>query len=121
MKVLVVDDEPLVVWSLVRAIERLNCHVDWAISGTDAISKIERDLYDIVITDYRMPDLNGVEVVRKTREKNPSAMILVITAYSGEDELMNAVKSNLIHKLVEKPYNLEDVLKFIKEVRDKNE
>ncbi len=116
MKVLVVDDEPLVVWSLVKAIEPMKHYVDWALNGREAIQRIKNNIYDLLITDYKMPDVTGVEVIKRMKEVNASAKVIVITAYKSENELLDAIKNNLINKMIEKHYVLDDVVKSIKEV-----
>lgn len=118
MKILVVDDEPLVVWSIVQALEPMKHYVDWAFNGKEAIQRIKNNMYDLLITDYKMPDVTGVEVIKKIKEINSSAKIIVITAYKNENELVEAIKNNLINRMIEKPYNLDDVLKSIKEVTE---
>lgn len=118
MKVLVVDDEPLVVWSIVKAIEPMKHYVDWAFNGKEAIERIKNNVYDLLITDYKMPDITGVEVIKRIREVNSLVKVIVITAYRNENELIDAVKNNLVNKMIEKPYVLDDVLKSIKEVTE---
>jgi DNA-binding NtrC family response regulator len=119
MKVLVVDDEPLVVWSIVKALETMRYYVNWALNGKEAIMKIKNNVYDLLITDYKMPDATGVEVIKVLKKVNSSAKVIVITAYKSEGELIESIKNNFIDRMIEKPYILEDVLKSIKEVCEK--
>jgi CheY-like chemotaxis protein len=83
-KVLLVDDEPTVLKCLATALTRFGCSVTTAASGKAAMGLLAQESFDLVITDYRMPDLMGDAVVRIIRGSQPQAAILLITGFVGE-------------------------------------
>lgn len=80
--ILVVDDDPLVLGSTKRCLERYGCLVHTAQSGNEAIEKVSADptLYSVVILDYDMPELNGGETARRLIEVNEDIFILIFSA-----------------------------------------
>ena len=83
-KVLLVDDEPAVLKCMATALSRFGCSVTAASSGTAALDRLALERFDLVVTDYRMPDLMGDVVVRETRERQPEAAILLVTGFADE-------------------------------------
>jgi len=87
MKVLIVDDELLLIKSLKYSLEQDNYAVDQALNGNDALRKIISEEYDIIILELVLPDMDGLELCQKIREKS-SVPILILTA---KDEDMNKI------------------------------
>ncbi|HLP02888.1 MAG TPA: response regulator [Opitutaceae bacterium] len=83
-KVLLVDDEPTVLACVSAALSRFGYSVTTANSGEAALSRLERHPFDLVITDFRMPGVNGAAVVEAVRERQEDAAILLITGLSEE-------------------------------------
>ena len=86
--ILIVDDDAAVVLTLAASLERLGDAyiVDTCNNGLDALHKIEHNAYDLLMTDYSMPGMNGLELARATREIAPATSIIMMTAY-GTSEL----------------------------------
>jgi DNA-binding NtrC family response regulator len=82
MKVLVVDDELVVCKSCERILRRAGHHVDYSLSGNDALEHIGASEYDIVITDLKMMDVGGMEVLKHVRERYPDTVVIIITGYA---------------------------------------
>ena len=72
--------------------------------GTTALSTYDEKRHDLVITDVRLPDVDGLEVLRRIREMNPEAVVLVITAYGSLDRAVEAMQRGAFH-YIEKPVN----------------
>jgi DNA-binding response OmpR family regulator len=87
MKVLIVDDELLLIKSIKYSLEQDNYEVDSALDGNEALRKIASQEYDIVILDLILPEMDGLEVCQKIREKS-NVPILILTA---KDEDMNKI------------------------------
>jgi len=119
MKVLVVDDEPLVVWSIVKAIGTLNHSVDWAFCGKEAMRKTEKNRYDLVVADYKLPDATGKEVIEKIKQNYPGVGVILVTAYRNETGVKEIEDKKLADVVFEKPFNLDELIAFIKEVDKK--
>lgn len=92
-KALVVDDDAFVRKLLASIVGRVRCDCDSALSAEEALGLIEENRYDVILTDYRMPGMNGVELIRKIRVISPHSIVILITScmddgvtgYSGAD------------------------------------
>lgn len=89
-KILVVDDEPLVRWSVCRFLEGEGFIALEASSGPEALRLIQQEDIWILITDLMMPDMDGVELIRKARQYNPDLTIFVITAVDSPGPIHSA-------------------------------
>ncbi len=117
-KILVIDDEKLVVESLKKLLKREGYDTNIAKNGTEAMARIEESDFDLIVSDIRMPDINGIEIVKKIREylkqngKQPVPEIL-ITGYVSKENLDEAEKLN-VADYIYKPFNIKDFLDVIK-------
>ena len=117
-KILVIDDEELVIESLRKLLNKKGYDVSIAKNGVGAMRKIEEGDFDLIVSDIRMPDINGIEVIKKIREylkqngKEPVPEIL-ITGYASEESLEEAKKLN-VADCIYKPFNIKDFLDVIK-------
>lgn len=110
MKILVVDDEELICWSLKRTLEKHAGHsVCCVYTGNDAIKKIMENQYDVVITDLKLPDVHGTELVRKIKELGIDTPVIVISSYLSENMLDNVMKQGVL-RCLNKPFQIEDIL-----------
>lgn len=81
-RILIVDDEPFVALSLQEGLEKLpNCEVVIATSGQEALQYFDQRPFDLMITDYRMPDIDGVTLTARVRQGYPQAATIIITGY----------------------------------------
>jgi signal transduction histidine kinase/CheY-like chemotaxis protein len=104
VRVLVVDDEEMV-RSIVTQLLSLNDHkVDRASSGSDALAMFEEAHYDIVFTDFGMPEMTGAELARRLREKAPNLPVVLLTGYTDTEEAVDAVDD-----ILSKPFKLEEL------------
>ncbi|MCP4706975.1 MAG: response regulator, partial [candidate division Zixibacteria bacterium] len=82
-KFIVVDDEEIVL-SLVRdALEDSGYYIELAGGSLEALEKIEKEHFDFILTDIRMPDCDGIELVQKARQINPSLGVIFMTGYAN--------------------------------------
>ncbi len=109
-RILVVDDERSMREMLGILLRRDGHDLTIVESGTEAIELLRRQPFDLVVSDVKMPDVSGVEVIRTAREVNPGIIAILITAY-GSRELIAEVGELGVDDYVEKPFNVE-VLKF---------
>lgn len=116
MKILVVDDEELICWSLKRTFEKHAGHsVCCVYTGSDAIQKIMENQYDVVITDLKLPDVNGRELVRKIKDLGIDTPVIVISSYFSEDILNDVVKQGVV-RCINKPFQIEDILNNVEHI-----
>ncbi|HET6515922.1 MAG TPA: NAD(P)H-dependent oxidoreductase subunit E [Thermodesulfovibrionales bacterium] len=103
-KILVVDDEPVVVKSCERILAPEGYTVESASNGNEATNKLGKDGYDLVITDLMMPDMNGLELIRWIRNSKPDTGIIVITGYPSQDSIKEALSLRILDYLP-KPFS----------------
>lgn len=119
-KILLIDDEALVTKSLSRILQKEGYEVRVCHNGQEAISQVQSDRPDLIICDIRMPDLNGVEFVKKIRDllknssKKPVPEIL-ITGYADEKTTKEA-EALKVREYLYKPFDLRDFLACVKNV-----
>lgn len=117
-RILIIDDEKLVVESLKKLLKREGYDASIAKNGTEAMEQIQEGDYDLIVSDIRMPDINGIEIVKKIREhlkqngKQPVPEIL-ITGYASKENLQEAEKLN-VADYIYKPFNIKDFLDVVK-------
>jgi signal transduction histidine kinase len=113
--VYVVDDDPLVTDSLGTAL-RLETGYEVATfnSGTAALAAMPRRPPDVLITDFKMPALDGLQVLRATRQAYPDAVLILLTGYADKESAIRAINEVGIYQYVEKPWVLDDLLHKIK-------
>jgi DNA-binding NtrC family response regulator len=98
--ILVIDDDPLIRKTLSSYISKKGYEALVAEDGEEGIQKYEERIPDLVILDIRLPDVDGLEVLGRIREKNPSASIIIMTAYDDMKTTIEAIKSGAFEYLV---------------------
>ena len=86
-RILVVDDEPVVVKSCERILTPEGYAVESASNGNEAIGKLGKDSFDLVITDLKMPDIDGIELIRWIRNSRPDTGVVVITGFPSQEDM----------------------------------
>lgn len=117
-KVLVVDDEPLVRDFLVETLSRKNLDVTPAEDGRKALQLLRDNEYDLVITDMKMPEVTGIDVLRKVKELSPRTVVVVITAYATVENAVEAMRLGAFNYLL-KPFT-PDTIKAIIDKADEH-
>jgi len=85
-RVLFIDDDPDLLATTCALLEMLNQRVDGTANAADALALLERNHYDVLITDYELPDMNGIELARRARQGRPELKIVVATGYGHLEE-----------------------------------
>lgn len=123
-KILIVDDEELIRRGLKYAIkwEEMGFQVtDEADNSEDALEKLERNNFDVVITDIRMPGIDGLEMTKLLKQKYPSVKVVIISGYNEFDYAVSAIQlkvENYVLKPIRKE-KIKEVFKKLKEELDK--
>jgi DNA-binding NtrC family response regulator len=105
--ILVVDDEQLIRWSLAERLRAEGHRVLEAGTGEEAIDRA-RDGVDLVLLDYKLPDTDGVTVLRRIKELDPDVLVILLTAFASVETAVEAMKEGAFH-FANKPFNLDDV------------
>ena len=111
-RILVVDDEPLILECLSRLMAPLNYEVIIAQGGCDAIIAIGKQQFDIILLDLGMPDLSGSEVLRFIADRGVVTPVIVVSGESSIDAAINALRAGACD-FVRKPYESEELLRRI--------
>ena len=109
IRVLIVEDESLIRWSLRQKFEERGYRVTEAENGKAAIEAIEGGRFDLVMLDFRLPDMTGVDILRVIREADPDAVVLMMTAYSTIETAVEAIKLGAFD-YIPKPFQMEHLL-----------
>jgi two-component system response regulator HupR/HoxA len=116
--VLIVDDEPRVLDAL-EAILAAEFRVLRAEGGEAALARLATDDVAVIVTDYRMPGMSGVELLRRSQERAPDAVRIVLTAYTDVDSLMDAINTGHIYHFVPKPWDPHELLLVVRRATER--
>ena len=106
--ILVADDEAVIVKALTKYLAQEGYGVESASDGAEAIEKIKESTFDILITDLKMPNMDGIELIREARLINPNLVCIVMTGFGSIGNAVEAMKAGAFHYIT-KPFELEDV------------
>src|SRR5258705_280647 len=105
---LIVDDERNIRRSLVTFFESLGHTVRAAESGTQAVAMLAETQFDLVLTDYRMAEMSGLELLREIKKRAPESLVILMTAFATVENAVEAMKSGA-YDYVTKPFSLEQI------------
>jgi DNA-binding NtrC family response regulator len=106
--VLVVDDEKTVCNSCKKILAQEGYNVDVALSGDEALNKVKGNGFDVLITDWKMPEIDGIEVARRIKKENPDIAVIMITGYPSVENSIEAMRSG-VSDYVPKPFTPEEL------------
>jgi len=104
--VLMVEDEPMLRMVGQKVLEKLFKRVDLAANGLEALERVEKEAYDLILTDYFMPQMNGLELIKSLKQRAYSGLIVCITAATLGSEIEDLEAAGA-HKVFAKPLNKE--------------
>lgn len=116
-RILIVDDEPVIRQFLTEVLTRKGYIVDVAENGKTAFASLKNHSYDLVITDMKMPDITGLEVLRKTKEIASSTQVLVMTAFGTVENAVEAMKLGAFNYIL-KPFTPDAIEALVEKVEE---
>ncbi len=116
-KVLIVDDEPHVVKSCTRMLQLAGFEAQGVTSGAEAIALYRQSPFDLVLTDLRMPDMDGLQVLTEIREYNPDASVVIFTAYGTKESVVEALRLGA-REFLEKPLDAKQLIATVRRLAE---
>lgn len=109
--VLVVDDEPLIRWSLVNRLNEEGYRTVEAGTASEAVA-LHRDGVDLVLLDFALPDANGLAVLKQIKDSDPDTLVIMLTANTEVGTAVEAMKSGAFH-YANKPFDLDEIMLLV--------
>jgi len=113
-KILVIDDEKAIIDGLFKMLSSWGYQVKTAMRGLNGIGYLQSEQFDLVVVDLKMPDINGIELLKRIKEISPEIKIIVLSGSLGEVNFAELNELN-IFKLLEKPISRKDIQASIQE------
>jgi DNA-binding NtrC family response regulator len=109
IKVLVIDDEQIVLNSVQKILREENYAIDATLSGREGIQRAKKQAYDVVLTDVRMPDISGKIVLREIKRAKPALPVVIISGYATVQSAIECMKMGAANVL-EKPFTPDELV-----------
>jgi DNA-binding NtrC family response regulator len=108
-RILIVEDEKLVRWSLKERLKKEEYEVFEADTGGGGLTVLKEEVIDLLLLDYRLPDMTGLDVLRTTVKTHPEMPVILMTAYSSVDSAVEAIKLGA-YDYINKPFNHDEMV-----------
>jgi DNA-binding NtrC family response regulator len=112
LEVLLLDDEPIVGKRLKPALTKIGCNVETFEDPQKALQRIDQKEFDIVVTDIRMDEIDGIQVLEHVMKSCPSTKVIVITGYAMMNLAREAMEKGAFD-FISKPFQPDDIRKVI--------
>ena len=112
-KVLLVDDEKDFIETLSERMETRGMNVSSTVSPKEALDIVDKESFDAVVLDLKMPEMDGLEVLKRIKEKNPDIQVILLTGHATVQKGIEAMKLGAMD-LIEKPVDISTLTEKIK-------
>ena len=112
-RILLIDDDKSILRVFSRIVQKEDYLTDEAETGKEAMEKIDSNTYDLALIDMKLPDMEGIHLLRKINSVNPKMSKILITGFPSVDDGLEALDNGADAYLV-KPVKVDDLLKIIK-------
>lgn len=120
ISILYVEDEPKLRAEMLTFLSKIFIHVEVAADGAEGLEKYAKNRHDIVLTDIQMPNMNGLELIREIQKINESQEVIIISAYTEPDYLIESIKMGVTGYII-KPIEFEQILRTLQQSINKLE
>ena len=117
-KILIAEDEDITRKHLIHALKKEGYEVVGTSNGREALEQLEKDYFDILITDVKMPEMSGIELLEKTKERYLNIEVLIITGFGSIDAAVEAMKKGA-YEYITKPFNLDELILKVKNIYER--
>lgn len=114
-RILFVDDEAFILFSLRRFFKQNNIEVDVETDSIKAVELIRENKYKVIISDFRMPNMNGAEFLEIVKEISPESVRLVLSAQITQESLQEIINKSEVYRLVSKPWKDKELLSIVQD------
>jgi DNA-binding NtrC family response regulator len=108
LRVLVLDDEPIVCKRLQPALEKLGFEVDTFTQSVEAMHQVQQSTYDIVITDLKMKEVDGMRFLEEVKKQHPETEVIVITGFATMETAKQSFQKG-VFDFIAKPFKLSEI------------
>lgn len=112
-RIMIIDDEKIVGDMAKISLEQQGYAVETFLNATPALKRLEEEIFDIVVTDYKMKGIDGMEVLRTVRRLYPGTKVIMITAFANLDAAIEALRGD-VHDFFPKPVKIKELKASIK-------
>lgn len=117
LSVMILDDEPIVGKRLKPALAKIGCDVTVFVNPKEAITVLEKQAFDIVVTDIRMDDIDGMQILEMVTKKYPKTLVIMITGYAMMELAREAMEKGAFD-FIAKPFKPDDLRAVIAKAAD---
>lgn len=118
-RLLCVDDEPNILSALRRVFRQSGYQVMVANSGAEGLQLLEKEPVDLVISDMRMPEMDGAKFLAQVRQRWPDALRLLLTGYADMSSTIEAINQGEIYRYISKPWDDNDLLLIVRQALER--
>jgi DNA-binding NtrC family response regulator len=112
LKIMVLDDEPIVCKRLKPALERQGYEVDTFTQSSEAMEQIQRVTYDIIITDLKMKGVDGMQLLGEAKRRSPNTEVIVITGFATMETAKESFHKG-VFDFIAKPFKLTEIQEVV--------
>jgi len=116
--IMVIDDEKIVGAMAKRSLEQEGYDVEAFLNGESALARLEQKSFDVVITDFKMKGIDGLEILRTVKRLYPQTVVIMITAFANLDVAIEALRDD-VEDFFPKPVKIKDLKASIKKALEK--
>ncbi|WP_353684988.1 sigma-54 dependent transcriptional regulator [Thermodesulfovibrio sp. 3907-1M] len=117
-KILVAEDEEITLKHLVYALKAEGYEVEGVTNGLEALRMLEKDKFDVLITDIKMPEIDGIQLLEIAKKKEPDIEIVIITGFGSIASAVEAMKKGA-YDYITKPFDLDELILKISKIKEK--
>ena len=119
IRIMVIDDEKIVCDMAKLSLQQEGYVVETFLNPETALKRMEEEKFDVVVTDYKMKDIDGMEVLRTVKSLYPTTEVIMLMAYANLDVAIDALRRD-VHDFFPKPVKLNDLKASIKRALEKD-
>jgi DNA-binding NtrC family response regulator len=118
LKILIAEDEEITLKHLRYALEKEGYNLTCVNNGSDAFARLEKEVFDILIADIKMPGMDGLTLLGKVKEKYPDTEVIIVTGFGSIESAVNAMRQGATDYIT-KPFNIDELSLKIKKIQEK--